>query len=143
MPSESSTAGEYDTDVVGSRAVAQVIDLVLSGAVFLAVALALRSSVGLGVRPSIFLASPVLVVYGGVLEGYWNGQTVGKWFAGVQVRTQDGTEVRPVQAFLRNLPAAAMPGLFVYLVALLAIATSEQRQRVFDQVAETIVVKRY
>lgn len=134
---------DYDTDVVGSRAVAQTIDVVIAGSVFVATGLAVRSLVGTDARPSLVLSSPVLIAYGGLLEGYWNGQTIGKWVASIEVRTSDGTEIRPLQAFLRNVPAVLLPGLPVYFVALLAIATSEQRQRVFDQVADTIVVRSY
>ena len=143
MPSSARSDLEYDTDVVGSRALAQVIDIVLAGCLFVAAGLAVRSLAGVDARTALLASSPVLIAYGTLLEGFWNGQTIGKRVAGIEVRTSDGTEIRPIQALLRNVPAALLPGLPVYFVALLSIATSDRRQRVFDHVADTIVVRSY
>lgn len=143
MPSSGRSQLEYSTDVVGARVAAQVIDLVVSGVLFLLSVAAVRSLGVLAPRTAFLLSTPVFIAYGAVLEGFWNGQTLGKRTLGIQVRTVDGSEVRPIQALLRNLPAALIPGTLVYLVALLSIASTEHRQRVFDQVADTIVVRHY
>lgn len=41
--------------------------------------------------------------YGGVLEAYWNGQTVGKRLMGIRVLQIDGQPINGMQAMLRNI----------------------------------------
>lgn len=142
MPSRATSPSSFDTDVVGARAGAQVVDNVLSFAVFFLVA-ALLNDAGLPTYEAVLLSLAVPFTYSAVLEAVWDGQTIGKWAFGIQVRSDSGNPVRPIQAFVRNLPAVASPFQGPYVVALLSIATTDDRQRVFDQVADTVVVRRY
>ena len=122
--------------MVGERVGAQVVDIVLMTVQVLAVFLVL------GVGPGTFiLALLTLPFYGGLQEGYWDGQTVGKKVFGIRVVSEHGGECTVGQAFGRNAPAFAMPGWLAYLVALLSMASSDYRQRVFDRLAGTVVVR--
>lgn len=125
----------HDTSVVGARIGAQIIDIV---AMFLQLAV-VATLLG-GGRGGAFLALLTLPLYGGLLEGYWNGQTLGKATLGIKVVDEQGGEVTVAQALVRNFPAVFIPGWLAYLVALASMAMSDRRQRVFDRYAGTVVV---
>ena len=125
----------HDTNVVGARIGAQVIDIVAMFVQLVIVATLLG-----GGRGGFFLALLTLPLYGGLLEGYWNGQTLGKAALGIKVVDEQGGEVTVAQALVRNFPAVAIPGWLAYLVALASMAMSDRRQRVFDRFAGTVVV---
>ncbi|GAB3691686.1 hypothetical protein GCM10028857_29370 [Salinarchaeum chitinilyticum] len=132
----------YRTDVVGSRAVAQVVDWIVAIVVTFGVALLLLET---GVQPTRgafgLIAGTSAFLYNALLEGFWGGQTVGKRLVGIRVRGQRGSDVSVGQAFIRNIPAIVSPGLLLYLVALLSIAMDDKKRRVFDHAAGTIVVR--
>lgn len=75
-----------------------------------------------------------------LLEGFWNGCTIGKKATGLRVRMADGTPITFLAALGRNLlrPADIMPG--TYFVGLLAIFTTQKSQRIGDLVCNTLVV---
>ncbi|WP_435174325.1 RDD family protein [Halorussus sp. AFM4] len=146
MPSD--TSGRPDrhaTDVVGARIGAQFVDLVLQFVQVVGVAVALGSLVRpegeAAVRGLVGLGFLTLPLYGGLLEGFWNGQTVGKRLAGIRVVDRRGDDPSVGQVLVRNLPAVVLFSWLTSAVALAAIATSERNQRVFDGVAGTYVVR--
>jgi len=57
-----------------------------------------------GISTAIFLVVWFLMewLYGGVLETYWNGQTIGKKLMGIRVISSDGQPINGMQAMLRN-----------------------------------------
>lgn len=124
-----------DTGVVGERVGAQIVDLVLMAVQLGVVVLVLGSGTG-----AFLLGLLTLPLYGGLQEGYWDGQTVGKKVFGIRVVSERGGDCSVGQAFARNAPALAIPGWLAYLVALLSMAASDYRQRLFDRVAGTVVV---
>lgn len=129
------------TDLLPQRTVAQVVDWMITVPVLFAIDLWLRS---VGARTLLVfwtLAAVVFIVYGAVLEGFWQGRTVGKAIIDVKVVGEDGQECTPRQALVRNLPALLVPAVFVYVVALVSMVGTDLNQRVFDQVAETAVVR--
>lgn len=135
-----STAGYLGTerDVVLPRVGAFVLDYFLSllagGALGLGLALLTRS------EALIYVGLPVgLLGYYVVLEAQF-GQTVGKRVAGVVVVRRDGRPITFRQALARNL-LRVVDGLFNYAVGLVVMLTNEERQRVGDVVAETVVVR--
>lgn len=128
--------GRRATDVVGGRIGAQIIDVIAMTVQLVAVATLLG-----GGRGGFFLGLLTLPLYGGLLEGYWNGQTLGKKALGIKVVDARGGKVTVGQAAIRNLPAVIMPGWLVYLVALASMAMTDTRQRVFDQIAGTVVIR--
>lgn len=135
---------ETTTDVVGERVGAQVIDTValFVQVVVLTVALAalLRPSSEGAVRGLTFLTFLTLPLYGGLLEGYWNGQTLGKRAMGIKVVDGSGAEPGFGPALARNVPAVVLFSWLTTVVALVAIATDDRRQRLFDRTAGTYVV---
>jgi uncharacterized RDD family membrane protein YckC len=131
------------TDVVGDRIFAQLIDLVIMFVQVVGVALAvvLRPERAASVRAYVFLGVFTLPLYGGLLEAYWNGQTVGKRLLGIKVVDWQGYDPSLGQALIRNIPAMLLFSWLTTAVALAAIAMSDSRQRVFDSVADTYVVR--
>src|SRR5580658_9944442 len=79
--------------------------------------------------------------YGALLEGLWNGQTIGKRLFHLRVIDQTGLPLRMEQAWVRNLIRVfdALP--FAYLVGGIAVLSSPLRQRFGDRVAGTLVVR--
>lgn len=141
MPSNSGVRSSYgpgDTDVVGGRIVAQIVDLIAN--FILAFLVGVLAGVGLQSRAAVFLAFIVVTLaYGTILEGAL-GQTFGKMLAGVRVVDATGDDVGYGQAFVRNIPAL-FGGWLTWLVGIAAIAIDTQNQRLFDQLADTYVVR--
>lgn len=79
--------------------------------------------------------------YTALMEGYWNGQTIGKRLFHLRVIDQDGLPLRVEQAWVRNLMRVfdALP--FAYLVGGLSVLSSSLAQRFGDRVAGTLVVR--
>lgn len=127
---------------LGSRIGAQLLDLLIAGALITATILAAATILPSGL--SDFVAGIVVVfgtlIYFTLMEGLWNGQTLGKKMSRVRVRMVDGTPVTFAAAFYRNLlrPADALP--IGYLVGFIAIFTNEKSQRIGDLAAGTVVV---
>jgi len=79
--------------------------------------------------------------YSALLEGFWNGQTIGKRLFHLRVIDQEGLPLRIEQAWVRNLMRVfdALP--FAYLVGGLSVLSSPLMQRFGDRVAGTLVVR--
>lgn len=148
-PGEKIEPDRETTDVVWQRVGAQIVDniiqIVLGVAVPLAFLFVLASVSGPldsdAVRPVLYLlVGGTWLAYNTILEGLWNGQTVGKKLAGIKVVDWEGREPTITQAFERNIPAIIGPTLLIYAVALAFMATDDFRQRLFDGFADTFVV---
>jgi uncharacterized RDD family membrane protein YckC len=79
--------------------------------------------------------------YGALLEGFWNGQTIGKRLFHLRVIDQAGLPLRIEQAWVRNLMRVfdALP--FAYLIGGVSVLSSPLMQRFGDRVAGTLVVR--
>ena len=79
--------------------------------------------------------------YAALLEGFWNGQTIGKRLFHLRVMDQSGLPLRIEQAWVRNLMRVfdALP--FAYLVGGISVLSSPLLQRFGDRVAGTLVVR--
>ncbi|MFB6204044.1 MAG: RDD family protein [Candidatus Nanohaloarchaea archaeon] len=141
-----------DTDVIGSRVGAQIIDLLLIGFIsfitifiFAGIGAAAGGSesaiAGLFTGIGLLIATAALVGYSFILEAIWDGQTIGKRILGIKVVQEDGETLDTVSALIRNLPGVAAYSWIAYLVALLSMAASDRRQRLFDRLAGTVVVR--
>lgn len=152
---DSSKPSRHDTDVVGGRVIAQVIDLFTMLGIFFIIMILFGFTGGIlsaltGSGESVVSAFTtmgmitgglIVLGYSFILEAFWNGQTVGKRLFGIKVVKEDGSKIDTGSALVRNIPAIASLSWFVYLVALLSMAASDKRQRLFDRLAGTVVVK--
>src|SRR5437660_4689072 len=79
--------------------------------------------------------------YSALLEGFWNGQTIGKRLFHLRVIDQTGLPLRIEQAWVRNLMRVfdALP--LAYLVGGISVLSSPLMQRFGDRVAGTLVVR--
>ncbi len=134
---------------IGSRIMAILVDLIILFSALMGIVVVLAIAMGLtgGAGGGELLSGVMMVVmslgpflYFILLEGLWNGQTVGKKALGIRVRMADGTPITFGAALGRNLllPADLMPG--TGFVGLLAMFTNVKCQRLGDLVANTIVL---
>jgi uncharacterized RDD family membrane protein YckC len=79
--------------------------------------------------------------YGALLEGFWNGQTLGKRLFHLRVIDQSGLPLRVEQAWIRNLMRLVDALPLAYLVGGIAVLSSPIMQRFGDRVAGTLVVR--
>ncbi|HEY0866734.1 MAG TPA: RDD family protein [Fimbriimonas sp.] len=133
---------------LGARIGAHLLDvvLVMGGIIGLNMAIALTMSrfgmeIAVGVLQVVSFLFPI--VYFVLLEGLWNGQTLGKKASGIRVRMADGTPITFAAALTRNLmrPADMLP--FPYFLGLLAMFANPRSQRIGDLVAGTVVCYEY
>ncbi|MFW6437320.1 MAG: RDD family protein [Halococcoides sp.] len=138
------------TNVVLGRVVAAILDLIVVfvlgfvvGVVAVLVVLpADRVSEGAVQAVLVLSMSGVSFGYSAGLEWLLDGQTLGKKLVGIRVLSQH-THTPPSagQAILRNIPAFVVFGWLPALVAMATIAATPRDQRVFDQIARTIVAR--
>jgi len=79
--------------------------------------------------------------YGALLEGFWNGQTIGKRLFHLRVIDQSGLPLRIEQAWVRNLMRTVDALPLAYLVGGVSALSSPIMQRCGDRVAGTLVVR--
>ena len=96
---------------------------------------------GFGVMVVTLAEFAIGFAYGALLEGFWNGQTIGKRLFHLRVIDQTGLPLRIEQAWVRNLMRVfdALP--FAYLVGGISVMSSPLMQRFGDRVAGTLVVR--
>lgn len=96
---------------------------------------------GFGVMVITLAEFAIGFAYGALLEGFWNGQTIGKRLFHLRVIDDSGLPLRVEQAWIRNLMRVfdALP--FGYLVGGIAVLSSPLMQRFGDRVAGTLVVR--
>lgn len=96
---------------------------------------------GFGVMTITLAEFAIGFSYGALLEGFWNGQTIGKRLFHLRVIDQSGLPLRIEQAWVRNLMRVfdALP--LAYLVAGISVLSSPIMQRFGDRVAGTLVVR--
>ena len=147
-PRAGGSAAADDTEVVGRRIGALILDSVLFGIVFVAVGLVSGGGSSghghVGVRLSGGALLAYLVVwfaYFTICEGV-TGQTLGKRMLGIRVVSETGAAAGLGQAATRNLLRLVDALPVLYIVGLVSIfATGRgRRQRVGDLAARTRVV---
>lgn len=136
-------AFEYQLAGPFRRLPALIIDLLVLGALQVAVVLATSLSVGWysGGAASFLILLTVFVLqwgYGILLETFFNGQTLGKYVTGLRVLSLDGRPIDGMQATIRNVLRAA--DLWLPLVGLVTMAANARFQRLGDLVAGTMVI---
>lgn len=130
-----------ETDVVGTRVLAFVIDAVLVGVTVGLVGAIL--GVVLGRVPALVapLFGLVGIVYFIYMEGTY-GQTLGKRFTNLVVVKADGGDCDMTASAIRNVLRLvdAFPTLYIVGFAVMYLV-SDRRQRVGDLAGDTVVVR--
>ena len=140
---------EFDTAGVGSRTIAEILDLLVQIAALVALSLVLSLAVTgglelgqtLAVILTAVLAFLVLLGYPVAMETLWNGRTLGKAAMGLRVVTQEGGPVRFRHAAIRGIFGLVEIWVFLGSIAVLSIIFSKRNQRIGDIVAGTIVLR--
>jgi uncharacterized RDD family membrane protein YckC len=143
------------------RGPAYLLDVVIRVGILVVVSLILQGVGAIGGASLFFLGQGTLLVvwfglswfYGGFFETYWNGQTPGKWAAGIRVVSIDGQPINALQAVMRNvlraadaLPVVVVPwineivGIPLYQIGLIAPACNSRYQRLGDLACGTMVI---
>ncbi|HEY4263223.1 MAG TPA: RDD family protein [Schlesneria sp.] len=131
----------FDFRIAGpfSRVLALLIDIAVIGFCVFVIAfiLALLGAAGIGLV--LFLMFVTFWGYGGLMEAFWNGQTLGKKMVGIRVVSDSGLAINAGQAMLRNILRSAdlFPPFFPGAVAMLF---GSRFQRLGDLAAGTMVV---
>lgn len=132
---------------IALRVVSHLIDVVLVFALVLGIGTGVAYVFG-GALPNLaqglMLVAAFLIplLYFILLEGLWNGQTLGKKICSLRVRMADGTPVTFAAAMGRNLlrPADMLPLVPIpYFMGLIAVFLNGRNQRLGDLVAGTVV----
>lgn len=148
----------YELAGLGSRAIAQLVDILLLAAALLALFLSstyvvsqlvasapgspfLRTLSDLTAAITIIVAFAAFVGYFTYFEATRNGQTPGKKWLGLRVVREEGAPVDFSAAAVRNLIRIIELTLGFYIVSLAFILFSPRYKRVGDYAAGTIVVK--
>lgn len=130
---------------IGSRITAYVIDVLAMGVIFFGLAMVSLTvafaSPGFGAFWLYLSLLAVFVGYHILLEGLWNGQTLGKKAMGIRVRMTDGSPITPGAAFIRNILRLGDMLPSFYTIGLMAMFFTEKGQRLGDIAADTIVVR--
>lgn len=130
---------------LASRLYAMLLDLaivlgVINGLGFL-VYWIFSKAPGFGIMVITLAEFAIGFTYSALLEGFWNGQTIGKRLFHLRVIDQTGLPLRIEQAWVRNLMRVfdALP--FAYLVGGVSALSSPLMQRFGDRAAGTLVVR--
>lgn len=96
---------------------------------------------GCGVMVITLAEFAIGFAYSALLEGFWNGQTIGKRLFHLRVIDQTGLPLRVEQAWVRNLMRVVDGLPLAYLVGGISALSSPVMQRFGDRVAGTLVVR--
>jgi len=94
-----------------------------------------------------FATHPVCLSFVVIYFGYFIvceatlGATPGKFLLGIRVRKESGERCGFKEAFIRNI-ARLIDGFALYAVGIILIAKSNERQRLGDRLAGTVVLER-
>jgi len=139
---------------VAIRFVAQLVDVIILGVVFWLLGFTGAGTITIDAATAQVTISPlfgllmlidviIAFLYFTVLEG-WNGQTVGKMVVKIKVvRKEDNSSISYAEAAIRTILRIIdlIPFIAPYLLAAVLIWSSEDKQRLGDRVAHTVVVQ--
>jgi len=140
-------AFQYETAGIGSRFLAQVLDVVAIGLIQLVITILAASLAGLfnagelAVLVELILTFVLLAGYFMVSEAAMNGQTVGKRAVRLRVVGDQGEPLTIGQAVTRNLVRVVdfLPAL--YAVGIVVMFANRRAKRLGDFAAGTLVVR--
>jgi uncharacterized RDD family membrane protein YckC len=96
---------------------------------------------GFGIMVITLTELAISFAYGALLEGYWNGQTIGKRLLHLRVIDQTGLPLRIEQAWVRNIMRVFDVLPIAYLLGGISALSSPLMQRFGDRVAGTVVAR--
>jgi uncharacterized RDD family membrane protein YckC len=140
---------EFENAGVGSRVVAEILDLLVQLAALVAVSLvaSLAATGGLDLGQTAAIVSTlvltflILVGYPVAMETLWNGRTLGKAAMGLRVVTSEGGPIRFRHAAIRGIFGLVEIWIFLGSIAVVTILCTRRDQRLGDLVAGTIVLR--
>ena len=134
----------YQLAGLGSRFLAQFLDLVILTVVMIVISLATVASRAGGLVASLILVIASFLVLNGYfifLEGLWSGQTVGKRAARLRAVGDAGQPITFEQAVIRNLVRNLDFLPIFYGVGIVALFANGRGKRLGDLAAGTVVVR--
>jgi len=140
---------DLDLDIAGpgSRFVAEFVDsclklLLILGPVVILTCLGLSVVPGKPILLALFILYAFAIVYGYDVyyEGYRDGQTPGKTYAGIRVVSDNGGPADVRQALIRNLVGFADFLPFFYLLGCCVMLLNKRARRLGDFAAGTLVI---
>jgi uncharacterized RDD family membrane protein YckC len=137
---------QYQVAGLGTRAIAQILDLMILTGVLFAVYFAAIAAAQIGSSTVAYLVAVVgsfIVVFGyfWVCEAFWSGQTVGKKVFRLRAVGDRGEPMTFVQAGVRNVVRIVDFLPYGYGVGLVVLFINGKGKRLGDLAAGTIVVK--
>ncbi|HPE35728.1 MAG TPA: RDD family protein [Spirochaetales bacterium] len=134
---------EYELKPAGlmARAVAYLVDTLISGAIFTVGAMILTLGAKITGQWIIYLFMFAITWFYHVsFEVFGGGRTPGKRTMGLRVVMPDGSPVSPGASFLRNVLRFADTFMSLYHIAFLTMTASRDFRRLGDHAAGTLVV---
>lgn len=125
------------------RAVALIIDQILIGVALVVLIFAgvLSTSMSAGAVIAIMGVQWVLwLVYFTFFEGS-SGQTIGKRFMNIRVISADGSDLSYTQALVRSLLRIVDSLPTLYILGIILVIVTRERQRLGDMVAGSVVIR--
>lgn len=137
---------EYQVAGLGTRAIAQILDLliltfVLGGVYFAAIAVGAAGMDSLAYLIAIIGTFVVVFGYFWTCEAFWSGQTVGKKVFRLRAVGDRGEPMTLFQAGIRNVVRIVDFLPYAYGVGLVVLFVNGKGKRLGDLAAGTIVVK--
>ena len=128
---------------IGSRIIAQVIDLMIIICMMIGFDILLNMHfMPKVIRDTIAYPGFILIGFGYfiLLEGLWNGFTIGKRILNIRVVMIDGTPITFLAALGRNILRLADLLPSFYFLGATSMYISKQSQRLGDMISQTIVI---
>ena len=137
---------DYQVAGLGTRAVAQIVDLlivagILGAVYFVALAAELASSDTLATLIVVLGSFVVIFGYFWVSESLWSGQTIGKKIFRLRAVGDRGEPLTFMQAGIRNIVRIVDFLPYAYGVGLVVLFANGKGKRLGDLAAGTVVVK--
>jgi uncharacterized RDD family membrane protein YckC len=147
VPTPERVSFGYELAGLGSRFLAQIVDLLVLTCILAAeAALAVGGTIllgGSGTVAAAFLVAALLTFWGyfPVAEAVWSGQTLGKRALALRVVGDRGEPITVAQAVIRNLVRIVDFLPVYYAVGIVSIFFSSRAKRLGDFAAGTVVVR--
>ena len=140
-------AFQYEVAGIGSRFLAQFVDITIIVVIQLVITAAaaalggIFNAVQLALLVEVILTFVLLSGYFLISEAVWNGQTVGKRYVRLRVVGDNGEPVSVAQSAIRNLVRIVDFLPVLYAVGIVAMFSNRQSKRLGDFAAGTLVVR--